>query len=179
VGTSGVSGFERPVSLEDLYNWDKCTGLLAAQEPWWTPGTASSYHPMTVGFLVGEVMRRITGRRFGRFFADEIAGPLGADFHIGLARSEFARVSNVVPWPTLDVTGGADPGSVSFKTNSNSDLDFHGIEVPDGDRLHGDLRGGSQNMGSLPWSARARHQYQREVPEQGKNGPSWGEVGPL
>ena len=121
--TSGLSGWDQPLSLEDLYDWDRCTALLAAQKPWWTPGTASGYHPQTVGFLVGEVVRRITGRRFGRFFAEEIAGPLGADFHIGLARSEFARVSNVVPWPvTHDVTGGADTSSVSYKTNSNAGL---------------------------------------------------------
>ena len=121
--TSGLSGWDQPLSLEDLYDWDRCTALLAAQKPWWTPGTASGYHPQTIGFLVGEVVRRITGRRFGRFFAEEIAGPLGADFHIGLARSEFARVSNVVPWPvTHDVTGGADTSSVSYKTNSNAGL---------------------------------------------------------
>jgi CubicO group peptidase (beta-lactamase class C family) len=121
--TSGLSGWDQPLALEDLYDWDKCTSLLAAQKPWWTPGTASGYHPQTIGFLVGEVVRRITGRRFGRFFAEEIAGPLGADFHIGLARSEFARVSNVVPWPvTHDVTGGADTSSVSYKTNSNAGL---------------------------------------------------------
>lgn len=121
--TSGLSGWEQPLTLEDLYDWDKCTALLAAQKPWWTPGTASGYHPLTIGFLVGEVVRRITGRRFGLFFAEEIAGPLGADFHIGLARSEFARVSNVVPWPVAhDVTGGADPSTVSYKTNSNAGL---------------------------------------------------------
>jgi CubicO group peptidase (beta-lactamase class C family) len=121
--TSGLSGWDQPLSLEDLYDWDKCTALLAAQKPWWTPGTASGYHPQTIGFLIGELVRRITGRSFGRFFAEEIAGPLGADFHIGLARSEFARVSNVVPWPvTHDVTGGADTSSVSYKSNSNAGL---------------------------------------------------------
>src|SRR5262245_34783975 len=116
--TSGLSGWEQPVTLEDvLHDWEKCVTLLASQAPWWPPGTASGYHPLTVGFLVGEVVRRITGRRFGRFFAEEIAGPLGADFHIGLACSEFARVSDVVPWPvTHDVTGGADPSSVSYRT---------------------------------------------------------------
>ena len=118
--TSGLSGWEEPVTFEDtLHNWDKCTALLAAQEPWWTPGTASGYHSYTMGFLVGELVRRITGRRFGRFFAEEIAGPLAADFHIGLARSEFGRVSDPVPWPQLDVTDGADPGSVAHKTMTN------------------------------------------------------------
>lgn len=117
---SGLSGWEQPVTFEDiLHDWDQCTALLAAQAPWWAPGTASGYHAYTMGFLVGELVRRVTGRRFGRFFAEEIAGPLGADFHIGLARSEFARVSNVVPWPPVDVTHGADPNSVAFKTSTN------------------------------------------------------------
>lgn len=118
--TSGLSGWEQPVTFDDtLHDWDRCTALLAAQAPWWPPGTASGYHSYTMGFLVGEVVRRITGRRFGRFFAKEIAGPLGADFHIGLARSDFTRVSNVVPWPPLDVTSGADPTSIAFKTSTN------------------------------------------------------------
>jgi CubicO group peptidase (beta-lactamase class C family) len=122
--TAGLSGWNERVSLEDLYDWNKCTALLAAQEPWWTPGTASGYHSQTMGFLVGEVVRRITGRRVGRFFAEEIAGPLGADFHIGLDRSEFARVSNVVPWPPQppgDAT--VDPNSVQFKTTTNGVLE--------------------------------------------------------
>jgi CubicO group peptidase (beta-lactamase class C family) len=118
--TSGLSGWQQPVTFDDiLHDWDKCCALLAEQAPWWTPGTASGYHSYTMGFLVGEVVKRITGRRFGRFFAEEIAGPLGADFHIGLARSEFARVSNVVPWLPLDVTSGADPSSIAFKTMTN------------------------------------------------------------
>lgn len=121
--TAGLSGWEQPVSLEDLYDWDKCTTLLAAQAPWWTPGTASGYHSYTMGFLVGEVVRRISGRSCGRFFAEEIAGPLGADFHIGLPRSEFARVANVVPWPPQPlVDATTDPSSVKFKTMTNGVL---------------------------------------------------------
>ena len=58
--------------------------MLAAQAPWWEPGTASGYHAINQGHLVGEVVRRITGRSLGTFFAEEIAGPLDADFHIGL-----------------------------------------------------------------------------------------------
>jgi len=81
--TAGLSGWTEPVSLEDLYDWDKATSLLAAQEPWWSPGTASGYHAITQGYLVGEVVRRVTGQTIGNFFADEVAGPLGADFHIG------------------------------------------------------------------------------------------------
>src|SRR5262245_37926812 len=94
---SGVSGWDQPVTIDDIYDWDKSTAMLAAQAPWWEPGTASGYHPLTYGHLIGEVIRRITGQRLGEFFRTQIAQPLGADFHIGLSPSEFQRVANVVP----------------------------------------------------------------------------------
>ena len=99
--TSGVSGWEQPVVVEDLYDWEKSTSMLAAQAPWWEPGTASGYHALNQGHLVGEVIRRIDGRGLGTFFAEEIAGPLDADFHIGLAESEYGRIANVIPPPPL------------------------------------------------------------------------------
>ncbi len=117
--TSGVSGWEEPITLDDLYDWDKSTALLAAQAPWWEPGTASGYHTLTYGYLVGEVIRRITGQRLGEFFAAHIAGPLGADFHIGLPPSEFHRVANVVPPPFPSDAPQFDPNSVAFKTWTN------------------------------------------------------------
>jgi CubicO group peptidase (beta-lactamase class C family) len=115
--TSGVSGWAQPVVVEDIYDWDKSTAMLAAQAPWWEPGTASGYHALNQGHLVGEVVRRITGSSLGQFFAKEIAGPLGADFHIGLDPAEFGRVSPVVPPPPLpfDLTT-LDPDSVIVKT---------------------------------------------------------------
>ncbi len=119
--TSGVSGWDQPITLEDLYDWDNSTALLAAQAPWWEPGTASGYHMLTYGHLIGEVIRRITGQRLGEFFAAHIAGPLCADFHIGLPPSEFHRVANVVPPPCGGSTGTPqlDPNSVAFKTWTN------------------------------------------------------------
>jgi len=81
---------------EQLADWDLCTSLLAAQEPWWEPGTASGYHAVTQGYLIGEIVRRITGTTIGAWFASEVAGPLGADFHIGLPASEDHRVSLVI-----------------------------------------------------------------------------------
>jgi CubicO group peptidase (beta-lactamase class C family) len=115
--TSGVSGWDQPVTIEDLYDWDKSTARLAAQAPWWEPGTASGYHGTTYGHLIGEVIRRITGQRLAKFFAAEIARPLGADFHIGLSPSQFPRVANLVApgWPPTDLTR-LEPGSVAFKT---------------------------------------------------------------
>src|SRR4051812_27004221 len=122
--TSGVSGWEQPITLADLYDGDSSTALLAAQAPWWEPGTASGYHMLNYGHLIGEVIRRITGQRLGEFLAAHLAGPLGADFHIGLPPSEFPRVANVVPppaiptMPVFDPTQ-LDPNSVAFKTWTN------------------------------------------------------------
>ena len=115
--TSGVSAWEQPVAVEDIYDWEKSTSMLAAQAPWWTPGEGSGYHPLNQGHLLGEVIRRIDGRMLGQFFADEIAGPLDADFHIGLDPSEFDRVSNVIPPPALAIDMSTmDPDSVLIKT---------------------------------------------------------------
>lgn len=118
--TSGLSGWEQPITIEDVYDWEKSTAMLAAQAPWWKPGTRSGYHGLTYGHLIGEVIRRITGRRLGQFFAEEIAGPLGADFHIGLRPSEFYRIANVVPLPEPQVDlREMDRDTVAFKSVSN------------------------------------------------------------
>jgi CubicO group peptidase (beta-lactamase class C family) len=115
--TSGVSAWEQPVAVEDIYDWEKSTAMLAAQAPWWTPGEGSGYHALNQGHLLGEVIRRIDGRMLGQFFAEEIAGPLDADFHIGLDPSEFDRVSNVIPPPALAIDMATmDPDSVLIKT---------------------------------------------------------------
>ena len=115
--TSGVSGWNQPVQVSDLYDWEKSTSMLAAQAPWWEPGTASGYHALNQGHLVGEVIRRVTGKKLGEFFRTEVAEPLGVDFHIGLPASEFGRVSNVIPPPPLPVDFAAlDPEMVAVKT---------------------------------------------------------------
>ena len=97
--SAGLSGWKAPITKTDLYDWDKCTSLLAAQAPFWTPGTAPGYHALTQGYLVGEVVRRITGKSLGTVFREEIADPLGADFHIGLPASEDGRVADLIPPP--------------------------------------------------------------------------------
>jgi CubicO group peptidase (beta-lactamase class C family) len=113
--TSGIAGWDPPVTIDDLYDWDKSTALLAAQAPWWEPGTGSGYHALTFGHLIGEVIRRITSQRLGEFFATDIAGPLGADFHIGLPTSAFPRVANVVPPSVSFDLNRLDPNGLTFK----------------------------------------------------------------
>jgi len=95
--SAGLSGFDPPVNAEDLYDWDGITAHVAAQAPWWEPGTRSGYHAVTQGVLQGEIVRRVTGRSLGTFFREEVAEPLGADFHIGLDPVHDARVGELIP----------------------------------------------------------------------------------
>ena len=96
---SGLAGFDEQIPVEALFDWDRIVSLLAAQKPWWTPGTRCGYHAITQGYLVGEVIRRITNQTVGRFFGEEIAGPLQADCHIGLAPTHDTRVAEMIPDP--------------------------------------------------------------------------------
>jgi CubicO group peptidase (beta-lactamase class C family) len=120
--TAGLSGWERPIAPEQLADWELCTAALAAQTPWWEPGTASGYHALTQGYLIGEVVRRITGESIGAWFAREVAKPLDGDFFIGLPESEDSRVSNVIPPPPLDLEGMEIP-EITAKTFMNPPLD--------------------------------------------------------
>ena len=97
--SAGLSGFAEPMAPADLYDHDLAASRLAAQAPFWEPGTAPGYHAVTQGFLVGEVVRRITGKSLGTVFAEQLAGPLGADFHIGLDAAHDDRVAELVPPP--------------------------------------------------------------------------------
>jgi len=81
--TAGLSGWQEKMAPEDLFDWEKATSLLAAQEPWWKPRRGVRLPRLTQGYLIGEVVRRVTGQSFGTFFRTEVAEPLGADFHVG------------------------------------------------------------------------------------------------
>lgn len=101
--TSGVSGWDLPFATEDMYDWDRSTAALAAQAPWWEPGSASGYHAHNQGHLIGEVIRRVTGQSLKEFVRDEIAGPLGADFQIGAVRNDYERIAEIIPPPPLEL----------------------------------------------------------------------------
>ena len=95
--TSGLAGIEEPIPSSSWYDWDKITSLLAAQKPWWEPGTKSGYHSATHGFLLGELVKRVTGKSLGKFFKEEVADRLKIDFHIGLAEEHVPRVTKLIP----------------------------------------------------------------------------------
>jgi CubicO group peptidase (beta-lactamase class C family) len=114
---SGVSGLDQPAVVEDLYDWQAATSRMAAQAPWWEPGSASGYQALNYGHLVGEVVRRISGKMLKQFVAEEIAGPLGADFQIGAAEGDWDRIADVVPPPPLPFDlSSLDPASPAVKT---------------------------------------------------------------
>ena len=115
--SAGLSGMDGPVTTSDVYDWDKMCRMLAAQAPWWKPGTQSGYHAITQGYLIGEVVRRVTGMSLGTFFRTEIAEPIGADFHIGLDPRHFGRVRNLIPPPggNAPIATG-DPTSIAART---------------------------------------------------------------
>jgi CubicO group peptidase (beta-lactamase class C family) len=138
--TSGVSGWEQPVVAEDIFDWEKSTAALAAQAPWWEPGTASGYHALTFGHLIGEVLRRVTGKTLKEFVRDEIAGPLGADFQIGARPEDSARIADTIPaaepldlppmdqWPEpmLKTFTGPSPDPMSANTDAWRAADIGG-----------------------------------------------------
>jgi len=112
--TAGLPDWDTPLHVTDLYDWDKATTLLARQAPRWEPGTASGYHVTTQGHLVGEVIRRVTGRTVGDFLAAEVCGPLGADFVMSLPASEDHRVADCIP-PSQPAAPKATPPPVPVR----------------------------------------------------------------
>lgn len=114
--SAGLSGLDRAVSQGDLYDWDLICTALAEQAPWWSPGSASGYHAITQGYLIGEIVRRVTGRSLGQFFADEIAGPMGADFWIGTPEAIFDRIADLIPPGTDALPSGLAEDSVAART---------------------------------------------------------------
>jgi CubicO group peptidase (beta-lactamase class C family) len=138
--SAGLSGWKEPLKKGDIYDWEKMTSLLAAQAPYWEPGTASGYHALTQGYLVGEVIRRVTGKTVGTVFRQEIAEPLGADFWIGLPASEDARVAELIPpEPGTGISDG-EQNDLQANMSRNPGVDvsetrtraWRGAEIPAG-----------------------------------------------
>ena len=113
--SAGLSGTDEQILGEDLYDWDRVVGALEKQAPWWEPGTASGYHAITQGHLIGEVVRRVTGMSCGTFFRTEIAEPLDADFHIGTGVEHHHRIGELIP-PKSDLAGQGAGDSIAART---------------------------------------------------------------
>lgn len=92
---SGLSALVEPLPADALYDWQRMITALEQQQPWWLPGTAHGYAPMTYGWLLGELVRRLDGRMPGEAIAERIAQPLGLEFYVGLNDQQLTRVSDV------------------------------------------------------------------------------------
>src|SRR6059036_203426 len=112
--TAGVPGIPLTTTIEDLCNWDKMCAAIADQELWWEPGTKIGYHAYTFGYIVGEVVRRATGKRISQLLADEVAGPLGVadEIYFGMPASQqprLARLEDAPPDPQMAAQMAAMP----------------------------------------------------------------------
>lgn len=94
--TAGLPGFGEQMTDAQFYDWDSVINVLERQEPWYEPGTICAYHALTQGYLVGELVRRISGLSLGTFFKENVAKLVDADFHIGLDPAEFGRTSEIL-----------------------------------------------------------------------------------
>ena len=122
---AGVPAIDRRLSPEELQAWTPVAEALAEQTPFWEPGTAHGYHALSYGYLVGEVVRRVTGRSLGTYFAEEVAGPLGLEFFIGLPEQYEDRVSPIV--------GANFDGGLTGDSDNNGDSDGGaGVGAPSG-----------------------------------------------
>lgn len=126
---AGLPAIKEPLPSDALYDWETMTSALAAQAPWWPPGSKHGYHALTFGYLVGELVRRVTGKSLGVFLRDELAAPLELDCFIGFDAVEDYRVADIIsppPMPDEQQENLAaifkDPESVAAKAISNPSM---------------------------------------------------------
>jgi CubicO group peptidase (beta-lactamase class C family) len=147
--TAGLPAFDHDLEPSDLADWERCTSTLAAQAPRWEPGTKPGYHALTQGFLIGEVIRRITGTSVGALFRSELAEPLGgAEFWIGLPAALDDRVAPLLPAPGEPTSPPPDAPELAVRAQYNpivsaaatSEAFWRRAEVPAANG-HGNARG--------------------------------------
>ncbi len=147
--TAGLSGWQQPFTMDDLCHWPTASARLAGQAPWWKPGTAAGYHMQTQGQLVGELVRRVSGRTLTEFVDTEIAGPLGADVQIGAREADWPRIAALVPPAQLPgVLADPAPDAVFTRTLLGSPARDEHVDTPQWRRAelgavngHGNARG--------------------------------------
>lgn len=147
--TSGLSGWQQPFTIDDLYDWPTASARLAAQAPWWEPGSASGYHVQTQGQLVGELVRRVSGRTLTEFLDTEIAKPSQADVQIGARQADWPRIAELVaPSQLPGMPVGLDPEGIFTKTLLGSPARDEHVDTPQWRRAelgavngHGNARG--------------------------------------
>ena len=117
---SGLAAISEPLPAGALFDWELMIRALERQAPFWQPGTRNGYHGFTFGYLVGEVVRRVSGKSLGAFFREEVAEPLGLDFWIGLPEALENRVAPIIPADPPDPNGPVSPMMMAIATDPTS-----------------------------------------------------------
>jgi len=191
---AGLPAVRKQLPMDAYSNWPVMCAALAAQEPWWEPGKQHGYHAISFGYLVGEVIRRVTGKTPGTYLRDEIAGPLKLDIHIGVDASFDGRIAELItqapppPGETDQVAAmSVDPESMTFKAIANprpvidaalvNSRAWRGAEVPAANghataralaALYGGLASGGESNGYrvlTPASIKRAHTEQAYGPD--------------
>lgn len=171
--SSGVPGWSDPVTVEEVEDRAKSDPMLAAQAPWWEPGKAIGYQSITLGPLVGEVIRRVSGQTLGKFFAAEVAGPLAGEYHIGTGPELDSKVSPMTPGtpPRPRDPPGSIPERVFFNPyiypETASTVAWRRAELG-GSNGHGNARGAAaiQSVVSCGGEARGKRLLSRATCER-------------
>jgi CubicO group peptidase (beta-lactamase class C family) len=144
---AGLPAFRQPLRPGGLHDWDYIVETLADEAPFWEPGTRQGYHAATFGHLVGELVRRVSGRDVGAFFRDEVAGPLGLDFYLGLPEEHEPRVAATIRADPLP--RGEAPWR--FLTRANAEPDgIQGLIIRNSGRAPGDPDSRQAHAALLP-----------------------------
>lgn len=155
---AGLPAIREPLAPEALYDWQAMTAALAAETPWWTPGAEHGYAPITYGWLIGEVIRRVDGREPGDAIVARTAAPLGLDFHIGLDDAEFHRVAHIARGKgnlgdaaaqRLLRTMMTDPAALSTRAFTNPPSVLTSTNKPEWRRMQQPAANGHGNARSL------------------------------
>jgi CubicO group peptidase (beta-lactamase class C family) len=117
---SGVAAISEPIPPGALYDWEFMVKALEKQEPFWKPGSMHGYHGFTFGWLVGEVVRRVSGKSLGTFFREEVVEPLGLDFWMGLLETHENRVAPIIPADPPDPSGPVSPMMMAIAMDQTS-----------------------------------------------------------
>ncbi|GAA3491927.1 serine hydrolase domain-containing protein [Streptomyces cremeus] len=155
--TSGLSGWEQPFTMDDLYDRPTASARLAAQAPWWEPGSASGYHVQTQGQLIGELVRRVSGRSLTDFVHTEIAKPARADVQIGAREADWPRIADLVaPRQAAGLPADPDPEGIFARTLFGSPARDEHVDTPRWRRAelgavngHGNARGMARALSAI------------------------------
>ncbi|KAJ5176643.1 uncharacterized protein N7482_002520 [Penicillium canariense] len=113
--SAGLPAWEKPITIDEVYDVPQANARLAAEALWWTPGTATGYHAITQGHIISELLLRITGKRAKEFIAEELARPLNADFQLGVREQDRSRVAEIISPPPFVPPADFDPNSLGAR----------------------------------------------------------------